>query len=291
MACYQLVVDSSADGQRIDAFIRRFLPELTPQVLRACFEHRDVKLDGKRVKPDVRVATGQTVMVYCMEQKAEAISVVYEDDDVLLINKRAGVSVEPDERGGVSLTELAARHVRAKAPDATFMPVACHRLDNQTCGLTLFAKNQRAADILLRAFRDRTMDKRYICLVKGVMKPPTATCRAFLLKDANAARVTILDHDARGARPIITEYETISSDVATSRLLVHLVTGRTHQIRAHMAALGHPLMGDDVYGDRAFNRAHHAQGKLMLCAASLTLQTGGALPQLDGRTFRIDCPF
>ena len=215
--------------------------------------------------------------------------VVYEDDDVLLVNKRAGVSVEPDEKGGVTLTELALKHVRQKNPDA-WPPKACHRLDNQTCGLLLFAKNAHAEAILTRAFKERTMDKRYICLVRGMMKPPAATCRAYLVKDAKAARVTIHDDAVKGARPIITEYETLEAG-PISRLLVHLVTGRTHQIRAHMAALGHPLLGDDVYGDRAFNRQQKVQGRLCLCAARLTLDTGGELPQLDGRTFEIKCPF
>ena len=288
MACYEWKVTQAAEGQRIDACLRRFLPELPSHVLRQSFQRRDVKLDGKRVKPDVRVSEGQLVQVYCMEPTAPTVDVVYEDDDVLLINKRAGISVEPDEKGGASLIELAHKHLLLK--DASALPPRpCHRLDNQTCGLTLLAKNDRAEEILLRAFRDRTMDKRYICLVRGMMKPPAATCKAYLLKDADAARVTILDHPAPGAKSIATAYETLESG-PVSRLKVHLLTGRTHQIRAHLAALGHPLLGDDVYGDRAFNRAQHAR-RLMLCAASLTLDTGGELPQLDGKTFTIDCPF
>ncbi len=285
---YEFIIDPAAEGQRIDACIRRFLPELPARTAQESFSRRDVKLDGKRVKPDVRVLAGQKVELFCMEQAAPLIDVVYEDGDVLLVNKRAGISVEPDERGGVTLSELAEKHVRQQG--GTFVPKACHRLDNQTCGLLLFAKNERAEAILTRAFKERTMDKRYICLVRGMMKPPAATCKAYLRKDAKVAHVTIHDDQVRGSRPIITEYETIEAG-PVSRLLVHLVTGRTHQIRAHMAALGHPLLGDDVYGDRAFNRQQKVQGRLCLCAAKLTLDTGGELPQLDGRTFEVKCPF
>ena len=288
MACHEWMVPPAAEGQRIDACLRRFLPELSPQTVRVCFQRRDVKLDGRRVKPDARVAAGQLVQVYCMEERADPVDVVYEDEDVLLVNKRAGVSVEPDDGAGPSLTELAHRHLLLRDPAAP-PPRPCHRLDNQTCGLLLMAKTPGAEEILVRAFRERTMDKRYICLVRGMPKPPAATCRAYLLKDAQAARVTILDHPVPGARAIATAYETLEPG-AVSRLRVHLLTGRTHQIRAHLAALGHPLLGDDVYGDRAFNRLHHAR-RLMLCAASLTLDTGGSLPRLDGKTFSVACPF
>ena len=288
MACHEWMVPPAAEGQRIDACLRRFLPELSPQTVRVCFQRRDVKLDGRRVKPDARVAAGQLVQVYCMEERADPVDVVYEDEDVLLVNKRAGVSVEPDDGAGPSLTELAHRHLLLRDPAAP-PPRPCHRLDNQTCGLLLMAKTPGAEEILVRAFRERTMDKRYICLVRGMPKPPAATCRAYLLKDAQAARVTILDHPVPGAKSIATAYETLEPG-PVSRLRVHLLTGRTHQIRAHLAALGHPLLGDDVYGDRAFNRLQHAR-RLMLCAASLTLDTGGALPRLDGKTFTVPCPF
>lgn len=288
MALYTIQVIPAAEGLRIDACLKRHLPQVPQQTVQAAFKRRDVKLNGVRVKPDTRVHSGDEIHLYCMEQTAPAIDIVYEDDDVLLINKRAGISVDEDDRGSATLTDLAVAHVRASAPDAP-LPRPCHRLDNQTCGLVLYAKHDAAEEILVRAFRERTLDKRYTCLVRGMMKPPAATCRAYLRKDAQAAHVTILDHAAPGAKPIITEYETLESG-PVSRLSVHLVTGRTHQIRAHLASLGHPLLGDDVYGDRAFNRAQHAR-RLMLCATSLTLETGGALPQLDGRTFTIQCPF
>ena len=142
---YTFQTDSAAEGLRIDACIRRFLPELPSRAAQEAFSHRDVKLDGKRVKPDMRVHAGQCVEVFCMEQTAPLLDVVYEDADVLLVNKRAGISVEADEKGGVTLTELAARHVRQQAPDAR-APKACHRLDNQTCGLLMFANLNKAND-------------------------------------------------------------------------------------------------------------------------------------------------
>lgn len=284
MALHRFTVPSSADGRRLDELVRRQLPQLTPQEIRGVFAHRDVKVDGRRSPADTRVRAGQEVQVFYMEPAAPLIQVVYRDSDVLLVNKAAGVSVDED-----GLTALAHRELLRDDPDAP-PPVPCHRLDNQTCGLVLFALNPRAAEILRRAFRERTLDKRYICLVRGQPKPPGAVCTAWLVKDAEAGRVRVTDREVPGSRRIVTGYETLEAG-PVSRLRVHLITGRTHQIRAHLASLGHPLLGDDLYGDRALNRAMHVQGKLRLCAQSLTLDTGGALPQLDGKHFEIDCPF
>ena len=153
----------------------------------------------------------------------------------------------------------------------------------------LFAKNEKARSALEEVFRQRTVEKYYTCLVRGIPKPPAAVCSAFLLKDAEHGKVRVLDHEAPGARSVVTGYETLESG-AVSRLKVHLITGRTHQIRAHLAALGHPVLGDDLYGDRAFNHLQKVRS-LKLCATELTLHTGGALPGLDGKEFRIDPPF
>ena len=285
MACYQTHIDPALQGQRLDAALRRTFPELPTWALRDAFTRRDVKLDGKRVRPDLRVQGGELAQVYVAE-RAPVLDVVYEDEELLLINKRPGISVTEDAGGGATLTELAARYARERGEGA---PQPVHRLDNQTSGLVLFAKTPEAQAILEDAFRQRLPRKEYTCLVRGVPKPPQALCRAYLRKDAAAARVTILDHDAPGCKPIATAYETLEAG-PVSRLRVELITGRTHQIRAHLAAMGHPLLGDDVYGDRAFNRANKAR-RLMLCATRLTLHTGGRMPRVEGRTFTVPCPF
>lgn len=283
-------VCEEADGMRADACLKRWLPELTPEGQRDVFRNRDVKVDGVRVNQDFRVTAGQALTVFAPENQVlrDPLTVVYEDEDVLLVDKPAGVSVEKDSGGGLALTDLCLAHVLLKDPRAR-APMPCHRLDNQTSGLCLFAKNEKALDILTDVFRNRTLDKRYLCLVRGRMKPPSASCRAYLSKDAAAGRVRVADHPIPGGKPIRTDYETLAVYETSSLLRVHLVTGRTHQIRAHLAALGHPLLGDDVYGDRQANRREHIRS-LKLRAVSLTLDTGGLLPMLDGRTFTVADP-
>ncbi len=311
MALKTVVVPPEADGMKVDLLLRRLFPDLPESVLRRLFASRDVKLDGVRVSRDSRVSGGQRLQAFLPDCRSSArlpsspdlpssessrspsdpsvsLRVVYEDEDVLLVNKPAGVSVEPDAPGALSLSDLCRLRAEAEAP-GSFPPVPCHRLDNKTSGLCLFAKNEAARAALDEAFRNRTVEKYYTCLVRGVPKPAAAVCSAFLLKDAEKANVRILDRPVPGARPIVTGYETLESG-PVSRLRVHLVTGRTHQIRAHLAALGHPILGDDLYGDRAFNRLRKARG-LKLCATSLTIRTNGRLPALDGKTFEIVPPF
>ena len=293
MPLRESIVPAEAAGMRVIELVRKSLPDLPESTLRRIFASRDVKLDGVRVSRDTAVRAGQALKVYVPDaadvpEEPVSLSVVYEDDDVLLVNKRSGISVESDARGGQTLTDLCAAYVLGKNQDA-FPPAACHRLDNRTCGLCLFAKNPEALAILQDVFRARTLEKYYICLVRGIMKPPSAVCKAYLVKDARRAVVRVTDRPEEGARPIITGYDTLESG-PVSRLRVHLVTGRTHQIRAHLAALGHPVLGDDLYGDRDFNRREKARS-LKLCAVSLKLDTGGRLPRLDGRTFSVSPPF
>ena len=286
-------VPPESEGMKTGLFLRQIFPDLPESVLRKVFSSRDVKADGVRVTRDTPLHAGQALTVFLPGEVkgTDSLRVVYEDEDVLLVNKPAGVSVEKDEEGNLSLSALCLLHVSSASPASppAFAPAACHRLDNRTSGLCLFAKNEAALAILQEAFRLRTVEKYYTCLVRGIMKPASAVCEAWLLKDSVRAKVRILDHQVPGARPIVTGYETLESG-PVSRLRVHLITGRTHQIRAHLAALGHPVLGDDLYGDRDYNRLRKCRS-LRLCATSLTLSTSGRLPDLDSRTFEIAPPF
>lgn len=289
MKIKRLIVPPQSEKERADRLIRRYFPELPERCVRAAFLHRDVKLDGRRIPRETCVHAGQEIVIYLPDGEETALlEVVYEDEHVLLVNKKPGISVEPDNKGGVTLTDLCTRYVQGREAGSR-PPAACHRLDNQTSGLCLFAKTPEDLEILQQVFRERTMTKEYECLVRGIPKPSKAECRAYLIKDARAARVRVTDRQERDARQIITAYETLEAG-PVSRLRVHPITGRTHQIRAHLAALGHPILGDDLYGDRRFNRDQKTR-TLRLCAVSLTLDTQGKLPELDGKEFRIKASF
>lgn len=290
-------VPSDAANVKIMQLLHRLLPNLKESELQSAFKRRDVKLDHQRVSGDVRVSPGQSIEIYIPDSaSAEALTVVYEDSDVLLVNKRPGLPVsdadnpEDSDHPFLTLQSLCLRHLLENGADCScFTPQPCHRLDARTSGLCLFAKNDASLRILTEVFHEHRLKKRYECLVRGIPKPASAICRAYLLKDAVHGKVQIFDQKVPGSKPIITGYDTLAQG-PVSRLRVDLITGRTHQIRAHLAALGHPVLGDDLYGDRAWNRQNKARN-LKLCAVSLELSTEGKLPALDHRFFSVPAPF
>ncbi len=288
-AVRMFTVPPEADSCRIYRFLRKYFPELPERFLRDAFSRRDVRVNGKKSGKEIQVFTGDQISVFFPESAlSDPLSIVFENSDILLVDKQPGISVEPDAGGGITLTDLCRRHVLS-ADAGAYPPRACHRLDHRTGGLCVFAKNENAMNIITDVFRKRTLEKYYECLVKGIVKPPSAECRAFLVKDSSRSRVSVLDHPVPGAKRIITGYETLTAGNIT-RLRVHLITGRTHQIRAHLSALGHPILGDDLYGDRIFNRENKARF-LCLYAVSLKMNTQGRLPELDNILFSVKAPF
>ncbi len=289
MAVFEGIIPENLPPMRLDKYLQRALPELPAWAIREAFSRRDVKMEGLRVKPDEPARPGARVQVYGIpEAGTSPLNIVYEDEYVLLVNKPAGISVQSDSGGGATIESQALAHVRKTDP-AAWPPKACHRLDNQTCGILMLAKTARTEELMGSAFKERLHKKAYICLVKGTPEPREAVLNAFLKKDAEAAHVQIFDHPTPGALPIITGFQVIKAG-EVARLQVDLITGRTHQIRAHLAHIGHPVLGDDAYGDRAFNREYHAK-RLMLCAAALTISGKEELAYLDGRTFTVLPPF
>ena len=281
MKLYTLSIPQNVQEGRLLAYARRMLPEVPEYILREAFQKRDVKLDGQRVGMDAMLTPGSEVRIYARETEAKTVKipVVYQDENVLVVVKPAGISCEADAKGGKTLTQL----LHAQNPEEP-EPLLCHRLDNPTEGLIVLAKTPDVQQELQDAFRDRRIHKQYICIVRGTPTPPHRVLSHWLYKDAANARVRVVGEERRGARSIVTEY-TVMEKGERCRMKVDLHTGRTHQIRAHMAFIGHPLLGDDQYGDREFNRQHKCR-KLMLCAARLTFELEGRLSYLNAKTFQ-----
>ncbi|MBE5776519.1 MAG: RluA family pseudouridine synthase [Clostridiales bacterium] len=283
MEVYTWRVREGEKDARLQSYVEKALPLLPGRYVRQAFEKRDVKVDGVRARAQDAVIPGSVISVYT--PYAPEIPIAYEDDRVLVIVKPAGLCVE-DENAGMTVLSLMEKRAKGE-----YRPRLCHRLDTQTCGLLVLCKDDESEEALKKAFRERTLKKEYECLVRGEMRPPKAVCSAFLVKNAALAKVRIVSHETPGSKPITTGYEVIGREGELSRLRVDLITGRTHQIRAHMAYLAHPLLGDDLYGDRTLNRRLKANG-LKLCAVRLEiLSLDAPLDYLNGRVFEIAAPF
>lgn len=255
---------------RADKALAKQLPELAGWQLRDAFAAKDVRCNGRRIPPSAMVAAGDVLHVFVKEAGAP-LQIVFEDEAYVVINKRQGMEVQGE--GSVEAT-----YARMKGQPA----YACHRLDVQTGGLVLLAKDAGALAQAEAAFAAHRLEKTYQAVVLGQPRAAEATLHGWLRKDARAAKVSVFDTPRSGALPIETRYRVLARMEDTARLEIALITGRTHQIRAHLAHIGHPVLGDDKYGDRQANRRHGVR-RQMLWATRLVLW--------DGRSFAVEAGF
>jgi len=280
MKRYDFTIPPQVKPGRLLPLACRMLPDVPEYALREAFKKRDVKVNGQRAGMEAVAVAGAQVCLYTRdtENKAVSIPVVYQDDNVIIVVKPAGVSCEADAKGGRTLTQLL--QLQENTPQE---PLLCHRLDNPTEGLIVLARMPDVQQELQDAFREHLIHKTYTCIVRGTPAPAHAVLEHYLIKDAQNARVRVVPTPRTGAKQIVTEY-TVEKAGDCARLRIDLHTGRTHQIRAHMAFIGHPLIGDDQYGDRELNKQLKAR-KLMLCASRLSFSLRGRLAYLNEKSF------
>ncbi len=303
----EFTVNKNDAGQRLDKFIQKTLRTLPPALMYKAIRTKKIKVNRKRAEPGTVLNEGDVVLCFLapefFEEKYEhdpfytltpSLDVAYEDENVIVCNKRPGLLCHPDDTGElITLAEHIKAYLYRKGeydPDGenSFVPALCNRIDRNTGGLVIAAKNAAALRDMNEMIRERTVSKYYLCAVHGIPSPSEATLTAYLYKDSANNTVTVYDKPKEGRVKIVTGYRVISSKDGDSLLEVRLITGKTHQIRSHMAYIGHPLLGDGKYG---VNRDDKKRGYKYqaLYSYRLTFDRGlGSLSYLTGKSVFID---
>lgn len=269
-----IFIEKNDAGQRLDKFLMKAYPNLPQAVLYKCIRTKDVKLNGARCRPESRLSPGDQLTVYWQEEyfgqppreydflKApKKLSVVYEDRHIMLLDKRPGLLVHPDETYHFDSLiarvqhELYDRGEYNPQEEQSFAPALVNRIDRNTGGIVMAAKTAEALRVLNQKVKDRELLKLYLCVVTGRMREKEALLTGYLQKNEAQNRVYVSKTPSPGAKTIKTRYRVLQEKGDLSLLEVELLTGRTHQIRAHMASIGHPLAGDGKYGKNAVNKA------------------------------------
>lgn len=306
----EIIIRTNDAGQRLDRFVGKAVPLLPESLLQKYIRLKRIKLNGKGAGRDTRLTAGDTLQLYINDEFFEKpreensylkvgtprLTVVYEDGNILLADKKPGVLCH--SAGAWDYNTLIANiqaYLTQKGEwrpreENSFAPALCNRIDRNTGGLVIAAKNAEALRILNEKIRDREIEKYYLCAVRGRPKPEKGRLENYLFKDAAKNQVFVRAGPAPGARTAVTEYRVLASKGELSLVECRLLTGRTHQIRAQMAAKGWPLLGDGKYGRETFNHGFDEKGQALYSyKLEFAFPTGaGSLDYLKGKVFTVE---
>lgn len=280
-----IVLPDDASG-RLDAFLSQLLPQLSRRRLKKLFREGEIRLDGRRVKGSVATRPGATVeiagVLHPIPEHDVALDVVHEDDALVVVNKAPGVPAfprAPDERGTLSGAMLARHPEILEVGDLPLAPGLCHRLDTGTSGLILFARTADAFAAVRTQFEARVVDKVYLARVAGRLEGE-GTLDLVLGRTASRSATMVVAADGAQLRkswPAVTHWRSLAPEDDSSLVEVRIETGVTHQIRVHLAHLGHPIVGDPRYGGPTADR-------MMLHASRLGLRHPSTHEQIEWRS-------
>lgn len=284
----KFTVENACDSS--DYILNKYGETLSFGRLMKLYRQKDVKVNGRRINKRVRLEKGDELEVYFdgdenilrapdnkKPDNKKPIKTVYSDENIVICEKPHKISSE-------NFYET----VKSEYAQAVYT----HRLDTNTRGLIFFALNQKAYDELYNGLKNRDFKKYYYCVVNGRVESDNGVLNGFLFKDAKKGEVKIYDEKVRGSLPVKTAYEVVERGENSSLLKVELITGRTHQIRAHLAHAGHFILGDGKYGVEKINRLHKAKGQLLVSAEIVfKFDKDELLYYLNGKDFKINCDF
>lgn len=313
----RITLNKNDGGQRLDKFLQKSLRGLPPALMYKYIRKKRIKVNGKRAKENQILQRGDKIELYIPEEFSKNAAdtaeldrirtqprIVYEDENILICDKRPGTLSHTGDKNEARAKNIPQRETlifilqsylyrRGKynpKDETSFAPALCNRIDRNTGGIVIAAKNASALREVNRLIREGNLDKRYLCAVHGRPDPREAVLDGYLFKNSKTKTVSVTPSPTPGAKRIVTGYRTLSynREKDLSLLEIHLETGRTHQIRAHMAWAGHPLLGEGKYAqnkeDRALGFAHQA-----LYAYQVTFTVpDGPLAYLNGKTFSVE---
>jgi len=305
----EFIISKNDEGQRLDRFIGKAIPLLPPSLAQKYIRIKRFKVNGRASKKDYKLVQGDTLQCYINDEffskpsektaylavNEPKLDIVYEDRHILIINKPEGMLCH--SAGEWTYNTLIAHiqaYLRRKGEwvpedENSFVPALCNRIDRNTQGIVIAAKTAEALRVINDKIRDREIDKFYLCIVHGTPKPPEATLTGYIFKDASKNQVYVRKTPEKGAKTAVTKYKTLNTKNGLSLVECELLTGRTHQIRAQLAAAGYPLLGDGKYGRESRNRSF-GESSQALCSYRLKFSfktDSGELNYLNGREFEV----